>query len=42
MYREERAQVQHQRPFRITNRLIVIRRQVIWSSIMLEDSYRSS
>ena len=39
MYGGERAHVRHQRFFHITNRLIVIRRQVMWSSIVLEYSY---
>jgi hypothetical protein len=29
------AHIQYQRSFRITNRMIIIRRQVIWSSILL-------
>jgi hypothetical protein len=36
MSTQARADVQHQRSFHITNCLIVIRRQVMWSSIVLE------
>ena len=40
MHGEERAHVQHQRSFRITNRLILIRRQVMWSSNCSNKRYR--
>jgi|RhiMetdeSRZDD1v2_1073273.scaffolds.fasta_scaffold322625_4 hypothetical protein len=42
MHSGERAPVQQQRSFHITNRMIVIRRQVMWSSILLEYSDRRS
>jgi hypothetical protein len=42
MHSGEHAHVQHQRSFRITNRMIVIRRQVMWSSMLLEYRYGRS
>src|SRR5690349_8411177 len=39
---QDHASMRYQRPFRITNRLILIRRQVMWSSMLLEYRYTRS